>query len=113
MSMIQSVAVMSSTMQSAPPLLLQPAVGTRVESLIIHRVEHTVCAWPAARSGQRIQERPEVRDLVRLPGFRDPVLGDDQIGDVGDRGERTSARSPNSALSCRPRCAGFFTRLRR
>ena len=34
--------------------------------------------------GQRLQQRPEVGDLVGLAGFRDPVLGDDQARDVGD-----------------------------
>jgi hypothetical protein len=37
---------------------------------------------------ERGEQRPEVADLVRLPGFGDPVLADHDPGHVGDRGEQ-------------------------
>ena len=49
---------------------------------------HGVGGDQDAVEGQWLQQRPEVRDLVRLAGFRDLVLGDDQAGDVGDGGEQ-------------------------
>ena len=49
---------------------------------------HGVGGDQDAVEGQWLQQRPEVRDLVRLAGFRNLVLGDDQAGDVGDGGEQ-------------------------
>ena len=43
---------------------------------------------------QRAQQRPEVADLVRLPGLRDLVLADHDAGDVGDRGEQVHLLLP-------------------
>ena len=60
-----------------------------------------------AVEGQWLQQRPEVRDLVRLAGFRNLVLGDDQAGDVGDGGEQVhllpAARPWRACVPCRPR----------
>ena len=44
--------------------------------------------------GQRLQQRPEVGDLVRLPGLGDLVLADDQAGDVGDHSEQVHLLVP-------------------
>ena len=73
-----------------PVRVLDLAEEQRVVPVRLHRVggDH----GPVQR--QRGEHRLEVADLVRLPGLGDPVLGDDQAGDVSDRGEQVHLLLP-------------------
>src|SRR5260370_3561765 len=51
--------------------------------------------------GQRLQQRPEVGDLVRLPGLRDLVLADDQAGTWVTTASRCTFRFPPALASLR------------
>ena len=55
---------------------------------------HRVGGDDHAGQGQRFQQRPEVRDLVRLAGLGDLVLADHQAGDVGDRSQQVHLLLP-------------------
>ena len=65
----------------------------RVAGVVPGRL-HRVRGDNGAAQRQRFQQRPEVRDLVRLPGLGDLVLADDQPGDVGDRPQQVHLLLP-------------------
>ena len=55
---------------------------------------HGVAGDDGPGQRQRGQQGPEVADLVRLAGFGDPVLGDDDPGSMGDGGEQVHLPVP-------------------
>ena len=73
-----------------PVRALDRAEEQRVVPVRLHRVggDH----GPFQR--QRGEHRLEMADLVRLPGLGDPVLGDDQAGNVSDRRQQVHLLLP-------------------